>query len=168
MEDTDLVLDLRCPPRAVIFYVATSLPLVGLVVTFFLAGWNGTAGQTILLASLGCLFALPAIQGLQERVQVSRGAIRTRYLGWWRTLELSQSVHFHPVPDRNGYAVLARRWLRAPPSIGITDIQSGRVVAQIGYDMLAGMGDEEYKAVLARFSSGVCGGVPRIGPMDRR
>jgi hypothetical protein len=147
------VLDLRCPARAVIFYVVCGLITVGPVLTFFLAGWNDTREQTILLALLGFVFALCPVHGLQQRVQVSRGAIRTRYFGWWRTTELSRSVRFKRLPDRKRYAGLARTLLSAPPSIGAMD-PSGRKMAEIGFDMLAGMGKAEYSALLGRLNRG--------------
>jgi hypothetical protein len=47
-DDRAVWLDLVCPRRAVVYYLATALPLIGLVATFFEAGWNHTPGQTVL------------------------------------------------------------------------------------------------------------------------
>jgi hypothetical protein len=155
MSDRELLLDLRCPRRAVVFYLATGVPLVGLILTFFIAGWNDTRDQTVLLIILGIGFALPGIQGIQERVQLSRTSLRKRYLGIWRSWMLPSVLHFERKPDLNGQVLLARRWLASPPSIAILDGTTRRYVGEIGFDMLAGMSDAEYEVLMKHLRAAV-------------
>ena len=114
-------------------------PLVGLVFAFFLAGWNDTREQTLLLCVLGVCFSLLAVQELQKRVQVSRRMTRTRYLGVWCERALPRNIRFQPAKDSSGYEAIARACLAAPPSIGIVDRARGRQVSVIALDLLAGM-----------------------------
>ena len=153
-DDTAGTLDLRCPRRAIVFYLVTGVPVVGLFATFFIAGWNDTREQTVLLSVLLLCFAGLSIQGLQQRCRLSRGAFQKRILGVWRSTIVPPNVHFQPVPDLNGNAALARRWLAAPPGIAIVDSSSGRRIGEIGCDMLAGMTTEAYESLLKDLNGG--------------
>jgi hypothetical protein len=141
--------------RAKLLCLGITVPLVGLVLTFFLAGWNDTPEQTVLLAVLGVCFSLPAVQELQERVQVSRGTARTRYLGVWWEKALPRNICFRPAADSSRYVAIARACLAAPASIGIIDAATGRHVSVIGFDLLAGMPDAEYVAMIERLNRAV-------------
>jgi hypothetical protein len=155
VSDQGVLFDRTPPLRAKLLCVGLTVPLVGLVLTFLLAGWNDTREQTILLAVVGVCFSLPALQELQERVQVSRLTARTRYLGVWWEKSLPRNIHFRPAVDLNRYAGIARACLAAPASIGIIDQATGRQVSVIGFDLLAGMPEAEYVAMIERLNRAV-------------
>jgi hypothetical protein len=166
MDDRDMLLDRTCPLRGRVAVLVMTLPPVALVLTLFLAGWNRTREQTILLAILGVCFSVPAIQEFQERVQVFRLRIRKRYLGLWWERQLPSKIRFEPAEDLNPYGAIARAWLKAPPSIAIIDSATRRQVSLIGFDLLAGMTDAEYNLMLRQLNRSVQQGHAADGRRD--
>ena len=154
MDDSPLLLDLKCPRRTIVFYVTGTAPLLGLVLAMWFLGGHDRE-QKLLLVLMGVLFVLPAAYGLQERLRLSRREIQQRYFGIWRTRLLPEKIRFEPRPDRTApgtYDSLCRKVLRAPQGILIVNVATGKRFAQVSFGLLAGMSDREYRALLSRLN----------------
>jgi hypothetical protein len=155
MLDGRLLLDLRCPSRGVWFYLLTTGPGLAAVLGILFWGRQETKYHSAILVALAICFSLPGVQSIQERVQVDHSTVRTRYLGFWRVRRLPKVVKFRPSLVRRRHDGIARSLLRAPEGIEIVDGATGRVITEIGFDLLAGMPDPEYRKLLKSLNHAV-------------
>ena len=145
-----IVLDLECPWRARVFYLAIGVPLTALSL-YFLIGGPGRH-QRLIGATLAACFIAGTVQGVQGRIQVQNGQIRKRYFGVWKTQPIPAGATFRSADDQNYYAGAGRALLNAPREIALVDVSSGREITRISCDLLAGMADHDYGELLRRLN----------------